>query len=295
MSAIGDRRLRSSGYAPSRPPRSWGQRLVWHAALFALAVMLAVVTLVIVRYKQREIRRRHIQALNQLGHVNVIVDTRPRSFPFGLRLSDRDDMGVWRVTLSAKGVSPETASALRRFPEIRLLEIRQNRLDADLCGAIAHLENLRYLELARCDVDGDLGAALADCHRLDALRLVDCNVARSSWDVTRLPTGLRMLDLSGMRVDSTQVTAIGRLVQLESLGLARTGLDSSVLIGVRELPRLEFLDVRGLEIDDDSVDDLSKLRALRWLVIDDTRLTESGLERLRAASPELRPIYLERD
>lgn len=97
------------------------------------------------------------------------------------------------------------------------------------------------------------------------------------------------VDLSETEITDVAVRTLGGLPALRSLDLSGTRVNGSFLAG-SGFESLEFLMLSGTDINDGVVPSLKRLRRLRGLDLDRTAVTDSGIEKLRAALPDCR-IY----
>jgi hypothetical protein len=140
--------------------------------------------------------------------------------------------------------------------------------DADF-ARLAHLTGLRELNASKSHAVGDAGlAAIALLRRL------------------------RVLDLYASAVTDAGLAHLAGIPELENLHLGATRVAGPGLAHLVGLQRLTHLSLHDTEIGDEAIPHLLRLRALQKLVVAGTRITTSGLARLRAGLPGAREVYM---
>jgi hypothetical protein len=142
--------------------------------------------------------------------------------------------------------------------------------DADF-GRLAHLTGLRELNASKSHDVGDAGLAA-----IASLQL------------------LRELDVYASAVTDAGLAHIGGMAQLEHLHLGNTRVAGPGLAHLVGLQRLVYLKLDHTGVGDESIPYLLRLSALQRLTLDGTRMTTSGLARLKAGLPNLREIHMTR-
>lgn len=144
-----------------------------------------------------------------------------------------------------------------------------------------------------------LAADVADARHLPPAEIVTAvNLAHNVYldDEALQPLGglseLQSLDLTGLPLtDSGLRQPLSKLDKLRALSLAGTKVTDSVSY---HLPKsLEVLDVSGTEVGDFTMLDLAKrdFKSLRRLVVTGTKVTDQGIEALRAAMLECEIVW----
>jgi hypothetical protein len=113
----------------------------------------------------------------------------------------------------------------------------------------------------------------------------------TSTDVSGLLGGgrrLSRLNLEGTRVDDEIATLLGRQRDLEELDLSFTPIGDATLANLTDADELTTLWLTGTRVSDEAIPFLLRLQKLRELDVQQTAITSAGLQRLRAARPELR-------
>jgi hypothetical protein len=118
-----------------------------------------------------------------------------------------------------------------------------------------------------------------------------------SQDVVQLAgatTTLERLNLERTSVDASLGTWVSNQKQLEELDISFTAIDDGLFQSLERLPKLRTLWATGSRLSDSSVPRIITLRSLQQLDVQRTKITNSELERIRAAFPQLQlnPLQL---
>ncbi len=172
-------------------------------------------------------------------------------------------------------VSDEGLSAVARFTHLRTLTISgPNATDK----GIAELGNLRSLESLNAAYTTIKGAGL---QHLTALKRADFENAGITSEGIRSFAGLvelEYLGLNGTRIDGDALTHLRGLRTLVRLDARRTKIGNESLRDLDSLHSLEHLDLTACsELDDGAAPFLGKMTSLKYLELEDTKLTEVAL------------------
>jgi len=144
------------------------------------------------------------------------------------------------LNLRRTGFGDAQAVALTECNELTSLDLGSSRISNASAKVIASLRSLQSLSLARCSVDGEFLRAL--------------------------PSSLVLLDLSGTRVDDTDLRELAnRTPRLSTLLLYGTSVTADGILFLARLPELRSIRLPG---GDMSASELASLRA-RFTLIDD--------------------------
>ena len=168
-------------------------------------------------------------------------------------------------TQTVNGKEEEAVSALaklgvpmHRDPSgvVRWIEAKKGELTDEAMSHLPALSSLEWLEIGGGKVSAAGAAHLKDCTELRRLYIYDINLAgdKLQWLAT--------------------------LTKLEALSLQRTGIDASIMDNIKA-PGLVVLNLSGNPVGDDVLDAVSRIKGLEVLALADTKVTGSGLEKLR--------------
>ena len=157
--------------------------------------------------------------------------------------------------------------------------------DQDL-KAVPSSAEIRKLAIGKTAVT-DVGMASVSLSQVDWLDLTDCPIGDKT--VARLESNpkINQLSLEGTKITDETLTVLGKLDSLDELDLSRTSVTDRGVAKLANLQKLEILWLTGTDVSDDCVEYLAKLKSLRQLEVTGTQITSAGVERLRAALPNL--------
>jgi hypothetical protein len=236
--------------------------------------------------------------------------------------SDLDLVAGWkevaRIDLSHTRITDQGLLRLRPLEHVRTLELYYAELITDegmaaarewrrlervnLCGTdttlalLASLPALTAVDVGYAQVTDSGLQHLGRISGLRELAFGGNKLTEQALQVLYSLPALRRLDVSGrQRTDSglwfASVTDFGvdpiaSLRELVELDLAGTQVTSRALEKLAPLGKLEKLDLHGARrVGDEAVERLLAFPRLRWVDLDDTGITQSGIERLRKARP----------
>jgi internalin A len=188
-----------------------------------------------------------------------------------------------RTTLGEK-----TAAALLELKSLRTLVGGQNfQVTADQFAPVLQLPRLQYLNLDGSMVDDKL---VAHFEKSSSLRDVWLQWVPNLGDagLTSLCRikHLRTLYISGSAVTDAGLAKLKTCTQLTELNLSGCkAISDRGLTPIAELKSLLRLDLSFTPVSDASIPELAKLQNLGMLIINDTRITAQGADRLRKALP----------
>lgn len=210
---------------------------------------------------------------------------------------------LWVVNTA---VTDEGAEELHRLRNLRVLDLRLNRISSRPLRHIGEMTKLRELKLAmRLSPiplrDGDMAflkrltklerlmlpsdqltddwlVYIEDLTNLSYLQLYDMAITTKGLEHLDGLSNLRVLTLHGTRI--TSLEPLRPLTKVSSLCIAYTPIDDSALGFLRAWPQLNSLDLRETNVSDTGMKVLSQLPALQTLNLADTRVTDAGLEHL---------------
>ncbi len=192
--------------------------------------------------------------------------------------------------LYAEQITDLGMNAIRNWRKLKKLNVRGTRIADEtmqIAGELRQLEFLTGLE------------NLAPLTGLKHLALGRSRLSDSSMGMLGVLTTLESLDLSGPRavarnqrgraggpMPDSLIAAIAGLKEMRALKLGYSEIDSS---GLRRLAVLERVEKLGLEccprVDDGGLKELAAWKSLKYLDVQETRTTDTGIAALRAARP----------
>lgn len=190
-------------------------------------------------------------------------------------------VGLVRVKCTDRG-----AVGLAKVPTLATIDLNGSTVGDETVQAVAALPLLEELDLYKTHVTDTGVASLAQCRSLKSLSLSDTAVTGSSLARLAALPSLISLNLDRTKLTREGALQLGELPHLETLSLAELSLDDSVTPALVKLTALVSLDLNGSAITDSAAAELAKLPALKYLRLEGSKVTQPGIEKLRAEHPD---------
>lgn len=173
---------------------------------------------------------------------------------------------------------------LGSLPNLRVLSVRDNRLDKRDVAWILEHSSIRHLDLSKSQVPNGAVAELLSSPRLEILDASNLKLGEVRWPTAR--TRLEHLNLSDSDITNEQLVGIGRLRELTFLSLNGTTISAPGVAEVAKLPKLKSLQlINCKKVDDTCVRALTTVPKLQKL---DARGTLIKPSALRKALPNIK-------
>lgn len=213
-----------------------------------------------------------------------------------LRLKDLP--GIEELNLRyAELITDEGMSAIKGWKRLRTVDLRGTKVTDTTLGYLGGLTSLESIDVGFAQISDNGIEALAALPKLKRLTLGGNKLTDTGMQALRLMTALEYLDLSGpQRTDSglwsvsltePGIAAVAAVGSLRELRIGGANVGSNGLEELRRgLPKLERLSLhRCKRVTDEAVAVLSEWRSLVEVDLKDTKISEAGVARLRAALP----------
>jgi internalin A len=205
----------------------------------------------------------------------------------------------------AEQITDQGMSAIKDWKHLKRLNLRGTRISDGTLEIVSHLAQLEALDIANTPVTDNGLDSLMTLINLKELSLGRRRESDNEVELLRLLPTLTYLNLSGPsdaeRPDSTYrragesgpmradlVRAIADLKDLRVLKLGYSNIKDDGLGILSSLPQVERL---GLEscprIGDDAAAELANWKNLKYVDLQETKVSEKGVEALRKAKPGL--------
>lgn len=203
------------------------------------------------------------------------------------------ELGALRVVvLSSTDATDAGLAHLARLEALEELHLYNTKVtDAGLVH-LAELRQLRTLSLGRTGVTNAGLAYLAGLNRLRHLQLSDTIVGDVGLAHLANLTALHSLVLRNTSVGDSGLQHLAGLEALRKLDLDSTGVTDAGLAHLVKLNALRELDVQSTRISDAGMVHLFGLTKLKQLTLWKTRVTSTGVDALKQALPNCRPVGL---
>jgi internalin A len=203
----------------------------------------------------------------------------------------------------AEQITDQGMSAIKDWKHLKRLNLRGTRISDGTLETVSHLVQLEALDVANTPVTDNGLDSLITLTNLKELSLGRRRESDNEIELLRLLPTLTYLNLSGPsgedRPDSSfrraGTTGVMRpdlvraLLELKDLRVLKLGYSNISADGLRSLSRLEHVERLGLEscsrIDDNAAAELANWKTLKYVDLQETRVTDKGIEVLRRAKP----------
>jgi hypothetical protein len=215
-----------------------------------------------------------------------------------LRLKDLENVRELNL-FYAELITDEGLACMRNWQKIERINLRGTKVTDNTLAILAGKKSIRSLDIGFAEVTDSGLQHLATLTGLRELAFGGNKLTEVGLQVLRGMPQLEVLDLSGkQRTDSglwflgttdigmDPVATLGGLKALSLSGLTVTPRGVEKL---RKLGKLERLDLHGCKrVGDDVVQHLAAMPGLKWVDLQDSGVTASGLAELRRLRPALR-------
>src|SRR5262249_53577067 len=198
-------------------------------------------------------------------------------------------------------------TAIKGWKHLKRLNVRGTRISDGTLEIVSHLTQLEALDVANTPItDNGLDQLITLTH-LKELSLGGRRLSDNVLEMLRLLPTLTYLDLSGPRsadrpdlvfgnragesgaMSENTLRAISELKELRVLKLGYSNISAD---GLRILSSLSQVEKLGLEacalIDDAAARKLANWKSLRYVDLQETQVTEKGVETLQTLKPDLK-------
>jgi internalin A len=209
----------------------------------------------------------------------------------------------------AELITDQGMTAIKGWKHLKRLNVRGTRISDGTLEIVSHLTQLEALDIANTPITDNGLDQLITLTRLKELSLGGRRLNDNVLEMLRLLPTLTHLDLSGPRsadrpdlvlgnragelgaMDDNTAHAISELKELRALKLGYSNISAD---GLRILSSLSQLQKLGLEactlIDDAAACELANWKSLKYVDLQETRVTEKGVETLQSLRPGLKVL-----
>jgi hypothetical protein len=203
--------------------------------------------------------------------------------------------------LYAEQITDLGLNAIKAWTNLKRLNVRGTRISDSTLTIVGKLAQLESLDIANTGVT-DVGLdALVPLTHLKHLAIGRSRFSDEAIGVLRVLTTLESLDLSGPRglarsqraeagaIPLALVHAIGELKELRTLKLGHNQIGAEELRGLAgSLGKLEKIGLEGCaRVDDPALKVLADWKSVKYIDVQDTKVTPAGVEELKKTRPEV--------
>jgi internalin A len=203
----------------------------------------------------------------------------------------------------AEWITDQGLTAIREWRHLKRLNVRGTRIYDGTLEIVSHIVGLEALDIAHTSVTDNGLDYLITLVNLKELSLGRGRLSNASLEILKMLPTITYLDLSGARpappdmpgraaarqgIPEASLRAIAELKELRVLKLGYSAIGAE---GLRILGTVATIEKLGLEgcrrINDDAAAELAKWKALKYLDVQDTEVTQAGVDALKKAKPGL--------
>jgi internalin A len=203
----------------------------------------------------------------------------------------------------AEQITDQGISAIKDWKHLKRLNLRGTRISDGSLEIVSHLTQLEALDIANTPVTDNGLDSLMTLINLKELSLGRRRESDNEVEVLRLLPTITYLNLSGPsdaeRPDSAYRRAgdagpmradlVRAIAELKDLRVLKLGYSNITADGLRILGGLQQVERLGLEacprIGDEAAAELANWKSLKYVDLQETKVTEKGAEALRRAKP----------
>lgn len=198
-------------------------------------------------------------------------------------------------------ITDQGVTAIRNWKQLKRLNLRGTRISDGSLALVAKLPALEALDIANTQITDNGLDHLITLTNLKELSLGRSRLSENALEVLRMLPTLTYLDLSGARatppdmsrrrggVGSLNDETLRALAELKELRTLKLGYSDISVAGLGALSALDKVEKLGLEsckgLDDTAIGELVKWKSLKYVDLQDTRITADGVALLRQAKP----------
>jgi hypothetical protein len=201
-------------------------------------------------------------------------------------------------------ITDQGLTAIRDWKHLKRLNVRGTRVSDGTLELLSRITGLEALDFAHTPVTDNGLDHLITLVNLKELSMGGGRRGNSALTVLRMLPTLTHLDLSGARPTPPDMPGRGSygpgmpeesvraMAELKDLRVLKLGHSNITGAGLRILSSLEKVEKLGLEgcrrIDDAAAAELANWKSLKYLDLQDTAVTDAGVDALRKGRPDLK-------
>jgi Leucine-rich repeat (LRR) protein len=202
----------------------------------------------------------------------------------------------------AEWITDQGMTAIRDWTHLKRLNVRGTRISDGTLEIVSHIVGLEALDIAHTSVTDNGLDYLITLINLKELSLGRGRLTNASLQILKMLSTITYLDLSGARptppdmpgraaqqgIPEASVRAIAELKELRVLKLGYSAIGAE---GLRILGAVSTIEKLGLEgcrrVNDAALAELANWKNLKYLDVQDTQVTQTGVDALKNANPAL--------
>jgi len=207
----------------------------------------------------------------------------------------------------AEWVTDQGMTAIKNWKKLKRLDVRGTRISNGTLEIVSHMPQLEALDISNSQVTDNGMDMLITLTNLKELALGQGRGSPGDLGFLRVLTTLTSLDIGGAKptppdmggnrkagrdpappVPENTIKAMAELKELRELRMGYMGVSSANLKALSVLENVEKLGLQECpRVDDAALAELLSWKSLKYLDLQDTKVTEQGVAALRKAKPGL--------
>ena len=200
----------------------------------------------------------------------------------------------------AEWITDQGMTAIRDWKHLKRLNVRGTRISDGTLEIVSRMTGLEALDIAHTSVTDNGLDYLITLVNLKELSLGRGRLTHASLQILKMLPTITYLDLSGARptppdmpgraaqqgIPEASVRAIAELKELRVLRLGYSAIAAEGLRILSIVPGIEKLGLEGCRrVNDAAMAELANWKNLKYLDVQDTQVTQSGVDALKKANP----------
>ena len=207
----------------------------------------------------------------------------------------------------AEWVTDQGMTAIKNWKKLKRLDVCGTRISNGTLEIVGHMPQLEALDISNSQITDNGMDKLITLTNLKELSLGQGRVSAGDLGFLRVLTTLTSLDIGGAKptppdmggnrqtgraptppLPANTIKAMAELKELRVLRMAYTGVSTADLKALSILQNVEKLGLQECpQVDDAALAELRSWKSLKYLDLQDTKVTEQGVAALRKAKPGL--------
>jgi Leucine-rich repeat (LRR) protein len=206
----------------------------------------------------------------------------------------------------AEWITDQGMTAIKNWKKLKRLDVRGTRISNGTLEIVSHMPQLEALDISNSQITDNGMDLLITLTNLKELSLGQGRGSPGDFGFLRVLTTLTSLDIGGAKptppdmgnrktgrdpappLPENTIKAMAELKELRVLKLGHTGVSIANLKALSVLQNVEKLGLQECpRVDDAALAELVNWKSLKYLDLQDTKVTEQGVAALRKAKPGL--------
>jgi internalin A len=200
-------------------------------------------------------------------------------------------------------VTDQGLTAIRDWKHLKRLNVRGTRISDGTLEIVGRMVGLEALDIAHTAVTDNGLDYLITLVNLKELSLGRGRLTNGSLQILKMLPTISYLDLSGARPAPPDMpgraatrqgipeSALRAIAELKDLKVLKLGYSAVGAEGLHILGTVATIEKLGLEgcrrVNDDALTELAEWKNLKYLDVQDTEVTQTGVEALKKANPSI--------